>query len=310
MSGRPLYLGDNIFQRTEERLIWLRQDLRGTISIAREYGFTGVYFYGQDEASREVMREQIPTWQVAHEVGAKVQVAVTQGELNYVPDELDLLIAVPPVSRERAAARHRLGHKVHCYGFPMSSTTDPLQWRRNYGLYVWSRDYDGVTPYCFMHNGEGVWNDLDDIDHNIAYPTVNGAISTLALEALREGADDVHYATFLMKTIKEARRSRGSEAMVSGEKANEWIDFFKLVAKLIYTFRDKSKMEDEKALIIYNPKEANVLGIQIGRLSPLYRYILEIDGIQRPFNEVYRKIQPQKIKALQAEEAWVAHAKN
>ena len=65
-------------------------------------------------------------------------------------------------------------------------------------------------------------------------------------------------------------------------KANERIDFFNLVAKLIYTFRDKSKMEDEKALIIYNPKEANVLGIQIGRLSPLYRYILEIDGIQWP----------------------------
>jgi len=38
--------------------------------------------------------------------------------------------------------------------------------------------------------------------------------------------------------------------------------------------------------------------------------LLEIDGIQRPFNEIYRKIQPQKVKALQAEEAWVAHAKN
>ena len=62
-------------------------------------------------------------------------------------------------------------------------------------------------------------------------------------------------------------------------KVYERIEF---VAKLIYTFRDKSKMEDEKALIIYNPKEANVLGIQIGKLSPLYRYILEIDGIQWP----------------------------
>ena len=38
--------------------------------------------------------------------------------------------------------------------------------------------------------------------------------------------------------------------------------------------------------------------------------LLEVDGIQRPFSEVYRKIQPQKVKALQAEEAWVAHAPN
>ena len=38
--------------------------------------------------------------------------------------------------------------------------------------------------------------------------------------------------------------------------------------------------------------------------------LLEVDGIQRPFDEVYRKIQPGKIKALQAEEMWVAHAEN
>ena len=36
-----------------------------------------------------------------------------------------------------------------------------------------------------------VWNDLDAVDYNIAYPTINGAIGTLALEAVREGADDV-----------------------------------------------------------------------------------------------------------------------
>ena len=41
-------------------------------------------------------------------------------------------------------------------------------------------------------------------------------------------------------------------------------------------------MEDEKALIIYNPKEASLLGTQIGKLSPLYRHILEIDGVQWP----------------------------
>ena len=224
MSGRPLYLGDNIFQRTEERLTWLRQDLRGTISIARECGFTGVYFYGQDEAPREVMREQIPTWQVAHEVGAKVQVAVTHGELNYVPDELDLLIAIGLPNRERAAKRHRLGGKIHSYGAPSSTEPDPLVYRRNCGLLGWINNYDGTTPYCFMHNGKGVWNDLDGIDYNIAYPTMNGVISTLALEAFREGADDVRYATLLMNRIEEARRSGESEAMALAKRASEWIE--------------------------------------------------------------------------------------
>lgn len=149
--------------------------------------------------------------------------SVTYSELNYVPDELDLLIAVPPVSRERAAVRHRLGHKVHCYGFPMSSNVDSLQWRRNYGLYVWSHDYDGVTPYCFMHNAKDVWNEFKDHDCNIAFPTINGAISTLALEGFREGADDVRYASLLMKRIKETRKNGMPAAKAMAEEAFQWI---------------------------------------------------------------------------------------
>jgi len=223
MSGRPLYLGENVCHPTEKGLARLRQELPGVISIVREYGFTDVYFYGQDEPNKELLQAHIPVCQTVHEVGGKVQVSVTYGELNYVPDELDLLIAVPPVSRERAAARHRLGHKVHCYGFPMSSTADPLQWRRNYGLYVWSRDYDGVTPYCFMHNAKDVWNELKDHDCNIAFPTINGAISTLALEGFREGADDVRYVTLLMKRIEETRKNGMPESKAVAEEAFQWI---------------------------------------------------------------------------------------
>ena len=109
MSGRPLYLGENVCHTTEEGLTRLRQELPEVISTVREYGFTDVYFYGQDEPNKELLQAHIPVCQTVHEVGGKVQVSVTYSELNYVPDELDLLIAVPPVSRERAAVRHRLG---------------------------------------------------------------------------------------------------------------------------------------------------------------------------------------------------------
>ena len=223
MSGRPLYLGENVFRTTEKGLAQLRQELPRVISIVREYGFTDVYFYGQDEPSKELLQQHIPVCQTVHEVGGKVQVSVTYSELDYVPNELDLLIAVPPVSRARAAARHRLGHKVHSYGYPMSSSVDALQWRRNYGLHAWSQDYDGVSPYCFMHNSEDTWNELEDRDLNIAFPTVNGAISTLALEGFREGADDVRYATLLMKRIEETRKNGMPEAKAVAEEAFQWV---------------------------------------------------------------------------------------
>ena len=75
-----------------------------------------------------------------------------------------------------------------------------------------------------MHNGKGVWNDLDDTDFNIAFPTANGVIGTLALEALREGADDVRYATLLMNRIREARTDGTAVVMAAAEEAFQWIE--------------------------------------------------------------------------------------
>jgi len=227
MSGRPLYLGENVgAPSAEEDLARLRQNVRTTVSIAREYGFTDVYFYGQDEAVGEVLQSQRPAWQAVHEAGGKVQVSVMYGSLHETPDLLDLLIAAQWPQRALAGERHHLGHKIHSYSFPHTDRVDPLIYRRNCGLYLWSYNYDGITPYCFMHNCVGVWNDLDGPgpDYNIAFPTVNGVIGTLALEGLREGADDVRYATLLMKRIEEARDSGTPEAKAVAEEAFQWIE--------------------------------------------------------------------------------------
>ena len=224
MAGRPLYLGENVLRATEQ-LDALRRAVSKTVAVAREYGFTDVYFYGQDEASGEMLRtKQLPSWRTVHEGGGKVQVSVTYHSLGDVPDELDLVIAAQMPQRHLAPARHRLGHKIHSYSFPFTNHHDPLIYRRNCGLVTWSYDYDGVTPYCFMHNTKGVWNDLDGPDFNIAFPTVDGAVSTLALEALREGADDIRYATLLMTRIEDIRQNGTTEAKALAAKASQWLE--------------------------------------------------------------------------------------
>ena len=106
----------------------------------------------------------------------------------------------------------------------MTSNSDPLQWRRNCGLGVWSRDYDGVSPYCFMHNGKDLWNELTDPDYNIAFPTVNGAISTLALEGFREGGDDVRYVTCLLQQIEKIQQQGTPAAKTLAGESFQWID--------------------------------------------------------------------------------------
>ena len=74
-----------------------------------------------------------------------------------------------------------------------------------------------------------LWRRLNDHDaaagdFNIAYPTVDGAIGTLALEAFREGADDVRYATLLMQRIERARRKASPETKATAEEAFQWIE--------------------------------------------------------------------------------------
>ena len=226
MAGRPLYLGRGMGNATEkEKLAEIQSYVRQRIALARQYGFTEVYFYGRDEAGGEALYSQIPTWQAVREAGGKMHVSLTHQWRDKAPDVLDLAIAAGWPSRELAAARHRLGHKLSAYWL-WTKNHDPLMFRRNHGLYLWSHDYDGFTPYCFMHNHGGVWNHFDGTseDFNIAYPTVNGAIGALPLEALREGIDDVRYATLLMQRIERTRRHGAVDAKAVAEEAFEWIE--------------------------------------------------------------------------------------
>jgi hypothetical protein len=148
------------------------------------------------------------------------------GSLPDTPDILDLVIAAQWPRAGMPAKRHRLGHKIHSYSLPHSTETDPRIWRSRCGLYLWRLDYDGVTPYCFMRHSEGVWNDLDGrgADYNIAYPTANGAVGTLALAGLREAADDVRYATLLMQRIEAARQHGAPAAKAVAEETFQWIE--------------------------------------------------------------------------------------
>ena len=226
MAGRPLYLGKGMGYATEkEKLAEVQEYVRKKISLARDYGFTDVYFYGRDEAGGDLLYSQIPTWKAVREAGGKMHVSLTHDWRDKAPDVLDLAITAGWPSRQLAADRHRLGHKLSAYWL-WTKNHDPLMFRRNHGLYLWSHDYDGFTPYCFMHNHGGVWNHFDGTseDFNIAYPTVNGAIGTLPLEALREGIDDVRYATLLMQRIEQARQHDAADAKAVADEAFEWIE--------------------------------------------------------------------------------------
>jgi len=96
---------------------------------------------------------------------------------------------------------------------------------RNFGLLLWSVNYDGAMTYAYQHSFGHGWNDFDSDryrDHNMAYPTVDGVIGTVEWEGYREASDDVAYVTTLLNLINEAEEAGGAR----GEKARaarDWV---------------------------------------------------------------------------------------
>jgi hypothetical protein len=230
MSGRPLYFGssDMIGAPADLReLDTLKANVAKTVAIAAEYGFTEVYFYGLDEATGDRLASQRAAWAAVHEAGGKVIVSGFRGQFEAVGDILDLCNWAGPPEAAQAEGWHDAGHRVWNYANPQTPVEDPAVYRRNYGLLLWKSNYDGTCTYCYMDSSGTPWNDFDcDAyrDHEVAYPTVNGVVPTLALEGLREGLDDVKYATTLRQVAAEALADGSAERKADAEAALAWLE--------------------------------------------------------------------------------------
>jgi len=230
MSGRDLHFGDSgmVGAPTEPAALeTLRANVAKTIRIARECGFGDVYFYGLDEATGDVLKSERTAWQAVHEAGGKLVVSGYRGQLEAVGDLLDLFNWAGPLDPGQPPEWHKRGHMIWNYANPQTPVEDPAVYRRNYGLLLWKTDYDGACTYCYMDSSGSPWNDFDCDsyrDHNVAYPTVNGIVETLALEGLREGMDDVKYATVLRLAIEKAMKSGTAQAKAKAAEADRWLE--------------------------------------------------------------------------------------
>ncbi len=226
MSGRPLYFGDSGLigaPSDQAGLDALRAKVTKVLAIAKEYGFTDVYFYGIDEATGDTLKSERAAWPVVHEAGGKVIVSGFRGQFELVGDLLDLFNYAGPPDLSLPKLWHGVGHKLWNYANPQTPPENPDLYRRNYGLFLWKIDWDGENTYCFMDSG---WNDFADNSfraHNLAYPTTDGCVTGLALEGLREATDDVKYATLLSQEIAKTKTGSAT-ARAAAAKAQGWLD--------------------------------------------------------------------------------------
>jgi hypothetical protein len=196
--------------------------------VAREYGFNELYFYGFDEATGDRLRSQLPAWKAARDVGAKVIVSCFSQFCELVGGKLDICVLNDDPANVDAAVWHAKGTMLWKYNTPQAGPEDPGVFRRNYGLDLWRRGFDGASTYCDVSHST-VWNDIAHAQARRAagrnagdvyraqcmvYPTADGVVETLALTGLESAIKDVRVMTKLRQLLRE-RRDAAAEGWIS-----------------------------------------------------------------------------------------------
>ncbi|MHB8533847.1 MAG: hypothetical protein ACYDBW_00160 [Sulfuricaulis sp.] len=189
--------------KNEEERGSLTKRVNQQVTEALKAGYTETYLYGKEESHGAEILKQLKTWRAVHLSGGKVFTAVYPEAVKYAGDILDMAIVANVVDKNLANAWHLHGKLIYNYSNPQSGIEEPETYRRNYGLDLWCAGYDGAMLYAYQAQmGPSIWNDFDDPvyrDHVFAYPTSNGVVDTIEWDGLREGIDDVRYATTLSK---------------------------------------------------------------------------------------------------------------
>ncbi len=211
-SQRPLYFLGNTTGAPKDgkSVAILEQTVISVKSLAAAYGATGFYIYGIDEATGQQLIEQLYGWRRVHALGGKVFVAGNTRHFETVNGATDIIVFYGMPDSQEAEKWHSRNKKIFSYHNPQTGPENPALFRKNYGILLWQRDFDGAMPYAYQHSMGSIWNDFDHEkyrDHNFTYPTKNGVIDTLAWEGFREGVDDVRYIATLEYLVAMAKDS-------------------------------------------------------------------------------------------------------
>lgn len=202
----------------------IRQRTREWVKFVGETGYPTPLFYGIDEASGDLLLAQREAYGAVKQEGGHCGVALSAGFFEAVGEFMDRPVLAIGCSKGELSKIHAKGYKVWIYGNPQMGVEQPETYRRNYGLWLWRKGYDGCCNMGYQSIVGDPWDDFDDAnyrDHNMTYPTIDGIVTTIQWEGWREGCDDVRYLTTLLKAVQKAKGERRNAKLV--EKAEQWL---------------------------------------------------------------------------------------
>jgi len=205
-------------------------------TLKEELGHNEIYITSWDEASLARIKIMRPLVEYVKSKGLKFWVTTRAGHhfdhAGYLIDYADHGGWPSPAYADKW---HSIGSKVASYAGPHTGPENPVVFRRWEGMARYKANYDGSFNYKYFsafHSSlyerqkSNVWNDFRGgafRGFNLVYPTIDGVLDTLAFEGLREGIDDIRYATKLKQEAARAIASGKPEAEYAAKKALIWL---------------------------------------------------------------------------------------
>lgn len=209
-----------------------RQDVDAALeSIKKVLGnLDAAYFYGIDEAqSAGTMRFMSSFRDYIFQRGGHVVSTGWHENYLYMPSHEEFHCQAAEVTRPIARRWHAIRGRIACYAGPFIGPDNPDLMRRSHGMKMFRNNYDGW--YELQYDGSSnyhTWNNFFGYDttyrpFRFIVSTCQGPIiNTIAFSGMREGMDDIRYATLLNQLAQECFDSGDVQKILAGRKAVAW----------------------------------------------------------------------------------------
>ena len=202
----------------------MRNGSIATKEYQRILGHKNIYPAGGEEPGSRTIVASRNGWRAAHELGNLV--ICNGGDRRYYSGYADdFRVGGGFAEKDQAYFMHRIQGKIGNYADPHTGPENPDYMRRMHGMNLYKKDYDMMYNYGYF---EGEWNDLRSYCYRITlvYQTRDGFIDTLPWEGVREGLDDIRYATLLKQLAERAiaeGRQKDVDKYYTGRKALQFL---------------------------------------------------------------------------------------
>ena len=230
-GGPPLHEVATV-ERVSEELEKFEKKVKLTAEIVDKYldGRRDVInFGGMDEAqSAGALRQMMPFRDYVFRAG--MHSMTTGWEENYrnSPSHESYHTTAAFVDRHNADKWHYIKGQITSYAAPFIGPDNPDLMRRSHGLKMYRSNYDGWWELAYSSGSYHTWN------HRFGYDTTyrpfrfvvnthrGPIINTIAFCGMREGQDDVRYATLMHQLIDECFASDDMNKILEGRKSLVW----------------------------------------------------------------------------------------